>query len=122
MNDVMIIDDNEFYATYIEKVLKRENIKSVKYLNPVIALDDILEKNVKPSVIFLDIMMPVINGYEFLEKFLEDNALRETPIIVCSALEVPEDIVEKYKMLKILFLQKPISSESVLESYNSMLN
>lgn len=122
MNEVMIIDDNEFYATYIEKVLEKENVRTVKYLNPIIALDDIIEEKIKPKVIFLDVMMPIMNGYEILEKFQEQNLLSKTLVIVCTASDVPDDIKHKYDTKNVQFLSKPISAASVLSSFKALVN
>ena len=85
-------------------------------------MDDILEKKVNPKAIFLDVMMPIINGYEILDKFKEKNILVNTPIIVCTAMDVPETIENKYKDMNIKFLSKPISTTTVLQSYKSLVH
>lgn len=38
-----------------------------------------------PNIILLDLMMPVMNGWEFLKAIAEDKKLNKIPIVVCSA-------------------------------------
>lgn len=71
-------------------------------------------KNSKPQLIFLDLNMPVMGGWEFLESFTTDeySEFHDTKIIILSSTIDPEDIEKskKYSMV-IDFLSKPISKE-----------
>ena len=68
----------------------------------------------KPQLIFLDLNMPVMNGWEFLDCFIakEYSEYHQTKIIILSSTIDPEDLEKskKYPMV-IDFLPKPISKE-----------
>jgi len=68
----------------------------------------------KPQLIFLDLNMPVMNGWEFLESFItvEYSDYHDTKIIILSSTIDPQDLEKskKYPMV-IDFLSKPISKE-----------
>ncbi|HWS59309.1 MAG TPA: response regulator [Flavobacterium sp.] len=68
----------------------------------------------KPQLIFLDLNMPVMNGWEFLESFSTEaySEFHDTKIIILSSTINPEDLEKskKYPMV-IDFLSKPISRQ-----------
>jgi len=69
---------------------------------------------IKPQLIFLDLNMPVMGGWEFLDSFstLEYSQYNNTKVIILSSTIDPEDLEKsnKYPMV-IDFLSKPISKE-----------
>jgi CheY-like chemotaxis protein len=68
----------------------------------------------KPQLIFLDLNMPVMSGWEFLDSFstTEYSEFNNTKVIILSSTIDPEDLEKsnKYPMV-IDFLSKPISKE-----------
>ena len=68
----------------------------------------------KPQLIFLDLNMPVMNGWEFLDSFVtaEYSEYHDTKVIILSSTIDPQDLEKskKYPMV-IDFLSKPISKE-----------
>jgi CheY-like chemotaxis protein len=68
----------------------------------------------KPQLIFLDLNMPVMGGWEFLDSFStkDYSDYNETKVIILSSTIDPEDLEKskKYSMV-IDFLSKPISKE-----------
>lgn len=72
------------------QVLNRELFESEGYevhcaFNGQEALDALQEKSVRPDLIVLDLMMPVMDGVTFRQKQLADPALSEIPVIVLTA-------------------------------------
>ena len=65
-------------------------------------------ESVAPGIILLDLVMPVMNGYDFLRRFWERGDLAAIPVVVISASNVknPAGPVE--------FLRKPIDQEALL--------
>lgn len=61
-----------------------------------------------PRVILLDLMMPVMNGWEFLQEFEKDLSLKEIPIVVCSAST--ENLP-----IHIPLIKKPISRKTLIQ-------
>ena len=81
---ILIIEDDKF-------LLKAYNIKLRKEkFNVILATDSIsgfeLAKKEKPSLIILDLLLPKMNGFEFLKKIKSNEELKNIPIIVISVL------------------------------------
>lgn len=76
INSIGVIDDDPITVFGIKKMLNALDVSDIikTYANGKEAIDDIkdmLEKKVEvPEVIFLDINMPIMDGWEFLEEFI----------------------------------------------------
>jgi len=64
-------------------------------------------KNPLPSLLVLDLKMPVVSGFEVLEWVRQDAALHKIPVIVLSGSEAPEDINRAYALGANIYLAKP---------------
>ena len=76
--------------------------------------NDSENQSIKPQLIFLDLNMPVMGGWEFLDSFSTDkySKYNETKVIILSSTVDPEDLKRSKKYPMILdFLSKPISKE-----------
>ncbi len=81
-------------------------------------------KNGKPDLIFLDINMPAMNGWEFLKEFkkLEQNLTQGIEIVILSTSTEPKDINEFKKCKKLLdFINKPIDISILNEVFQKLL-
>lgn len=122
---VMIIDDSEMDNFLNKMILETMHYseKIITYTNPVHALNYFKEQvNASqdmvriPQVVFLDINMPIMSGFDFLEQFkqLPDNVKTGVKFYVISSSEDPEDL-EKIKgydnILK--YLYKPLNKEDI---------
>ncbi len=61
------------------------------------------------DLVLLDIMMPVMNGYETLEQIKADTALRDVPVIMISALDELDSVVRCIKLGAEDYLPKPFN-------------
>ena len=115
-----IIDDDDMYITLLTKVIDlRKLAKSLiifkngqEALDYFIGIFQKMEERVIPQVILLDLNMPVMNGWEFLNKLAEYDfpALKKSTLyIVCSSIN-PVDL-ERSKQFNLVhdFIVKPIS-------------
>lgn len=86
MAKVLIVDDEKALVELISSVV--EDLGH----NPICAYDGLqglqLAQSEKPNIIFSDIMMPVMNGYDFLDKLRQDLTLGSTPFIIMSAARI----------------------------------
>ncbi len=83
---ILIIDDDPEVQTALKKVLSILGHQSFCADNGASALE-ILSHNIKPSLIFCDLMMPSMNGLEFLStiKMDKNSELSTIPIVILSA-------------------------------------
>jgi CheY-like chemotaxis protein len=60
-----------------------------------------------PDVIFLDLNMPVKNGYECLKEIRSDKSLKNFPVIIFTTSSLQEDIDRVYNLGATFFISKP---------------
>jgi CheY-like chemotaxis protein len=103
MATVLIVDDEYGIAELLEAVLADEGHRVLTASNGKNGLS-VLETE-KPDLIFLDYMMPVMDGATMLSHMSKDASLREIPVVLMSS--IPEDTVAERCRGYSLFLRKP---------------
>lgn len=124
---VMLIDDNEIDNLINQKMIESasitENIythtgakSAIEFLRNVEQLD-VVDK-VLPDIIFLDIDMPLMDGFQFLEEFekLSDLIKKKCKIVMLTSSINPQDFSrsKKYNTV-LLYLNKPLSHENIIK-------
>lgn len=130
INMACIIDDDNIYVSLIKKIIKAKNLCSELLIfnngqQSMTYFEENTDNNKIPEIIFLDLNMPVMDGWEFLEKFSEikDELKKEIKLYVVSSSINPSDVnraksspsVQDYlvkpvhiKDLETIFLQKAV--------------
>lgn len=114
---VLIMDDDPVSVFLTEEILKDHfgmlNIHS--FTDPFLCLD-FLTGSKDSSLVLLDINMPKLNGWDFIQKFQELN-LRHKIIFLTSSIN--EDDRKKALALGVGFMTKPLDPESIKTSMNT---
>ena len=87
-NVVLVVDDDPNIRRMICAALKRDGYTFLEAPNGRDALD--LMKHEHPDVVVLDLMMPVLSGWDVLRERMSDAELRRIPVIIVSANRDPE--------------------------------
>lgn len=104
---VLVVDDNEMNRDMLSRRLQRQNCEVVMAENGALALEAI--KTQKFDLVLLDIMMPVMSGYEVLETLKGDEATRHIPVIMISAVDDLDSVVKCIEMGAEDYLFKPFN-------------
>jgi CheY-like chemotaxis protein len=80
---VMVVDDDPYIREVMAENLKNKGLRVFKAENGKVALEHLDKK--KPSLILLDLNMPVMNGFEFLSHLRENQKWRSIPVVVLTA-------------------------------------
>jgi CheY-like chemotaxis protein len=117
---IMLVEDSEG-DVYIFK----RAIKDAKILNDVLvfkdgreALDFLQnEDNVAqmPGIIFLDINMPMVSGFEVLKAVKSDDRLSGIPVVMLTISQEEEDIIRSYDYGAVSFITKTVRPENLLD-------
>jgi len=102
---ILIVDDEPFNVDYLEQELEDLDCETVAAINGQEALDKV--KSESPDLILLDIMMPVMDGFEVLAHLKADPCLRDIPVIVISANNNLESVVKGIELGADDYLPKP---------------
>jgi len=106
---VLIVEDDEDLREMMAQMLTLEGFESAAVANGREALE-YLQDAEKPDVILLDLMMPVMDGWEFRRKQQADPAIAPVPVIVLSAL----DQARASTLEADAFLKKPLDFDHLL--------
>src|SRR5262249_16506025 len=110
---VLVVEDDPATRNAVALVLEHEGYSVTGVANGQEALRH-LRRTEPPDLILLDLMMPVMNGWEFRKQQAEDPALQSIPILVISA---DAHIPQKATALGATdYLQKPIDLEKLVEA------
>ena len=116
---VLVVDDNALNRTLLSTSLEEEGYAVRTANNGVQALEKL---HADPfDVVLLDLLMPVMDGYEVLEHTRADPLLRHIPIIVISALDEMESVVRCIEMGATDYLSKPFDPVLLRARMNASL-
>lgn len=106
---VLIVEDDQDLREMMAQLLSLEGFRAASVANGREALD-YLQDAETPRLILLDLMMPVMDGWEFRRLQQADPALRSVPVIVLSAL----DQARATGLDATAFLKKPLDFDRLL--------
>lgn len=81
---ILIIDDDENWRYQLKRMFKNDPILFSEATNGMEGLK-LLSEQLNPQLIILDLMMPVMDGFNFLEQFHKVEAYRDIPVIISTA-------------------------------------
>jgi CheY-like chemotaxis protein len=116
MASVMIVEDDRDTREMLGRFLELEGFDVRTAANGQLALDA-LQKESQPCVILLDLMMPVMNGWQFRERQKRDPRFAAIPVVVVTAAGPREDIPE---INADGWLSKPVDFDRLLATIDSL--
>ncbi|HRG57972.1 MAG TPA: response regulator [Bacteroidia bacterium] len=130
VNCILLVDDNPAINALHLMTIRNSKIcneiqiaidgeKALDYLGNV-AKNEVLKKYPKPDIIFLDINMPRMNGFEFLEKYEKLKVeMKAKAVVILTTSSNPEDQKKAAAFASVTsFRSKPLTVEMVQEIVN----
>ncbi|MCD8291967.1 MAG: response regulator [Prevotella sp.] len=120
-NDIklLVIDDDEDIKEYVKDVMGKYFIVETA---PDVVTGLNIVKNNQPDLILCDVLMPEINGYEFVRKMKEDKSLNHIPIILLTSLSDDSDRIKAYECGADDYITKPFSVSLLLTRIINIIN
>jgi twitching motility two-component system response regulator PilG len=111
---VMVIDDSKTIRRSAETLLKKAGCEVVTAIDGFEALAKITEH--KPDIIFVDIMMPRLDGYQTCALIKNNQAFKGTPVIMLSSKDSIFDRARGRIVGSEEYLTKPFSKEDLINA------
>ena len=116
---VACIDDSPTVSQVLEKILKEHGYRFIGIQDSLKALPLLLKS--KPDLIFLDLLMPVTNGYEVCTQIRKAPSLKDVPVVILTGRDGLVDRMRAKLVGSTDFLSKPVEAEQVLKILNKYL-
>jgi CheY-like chemotaxis protein len=118
---ILLVDDDSIANFIHQKLIQRSALadRVETLLNGKAALDYLNGLNVEaefPSLILLDINMPVMDGWEFLDEFEKNKKLNTLPtkiVILTTSLNLDDKMKAEKHQLVTAFKNKPLTEETI---------
>ena len=117
---VLVVDDVPLNVILIKKMLSQYTFEIRTANSGQAALDAIAAKKV--DLVLLDLMMPVMDGFEVIRRLRAADDTKDLPIIILSALNSEQDISKGFQLGANDFINKPIILEKLISSVTTQIN
>jgi len=129
INKVLCIDDDQITLVLCDMVIKKAGFagevitakngkEGLAWFSQYFSKNNPEPRQEAPQMIFLDLNMPVMNGWDFLEDYLMKYAdrLPDTKVVIVSSTVNPEDFsrANRYEIV-IDFINKPLTTDGLIE-------
>ena len=119
MYNILILDDEEKHVFATMGYLESYGFRSFGTTSAKNALNII--KKIKTDLIIIDIIMPSIDGYSFVELLKADKNYKKIPFIFLTALGITKDRIKGYKLGCSAYVPKPFAPEELITIITNIL-
>lgn len=119
MAKILIIDDNTIMRKNIWFMLRRDKHTILEAPDGPIGIA--LARAEKPDLVLLDFMLPYMSGEQVAKYFSDHEELQDIPIIILTAMNQPDLVMNMLKLNVRAYLLKPVSRETLRERIETVL-
>jgi len=116
---ILIVDDSPTEVHVIRRVLESHGYQTATAGDGAEGIR--MAKQIKPDLIFMDIVMPGVNGYQATRTLAADPDTSRIPVIMVTSKALPTDRVWGMRQGAIDYLVKPVSAEMLVEKAQAAL-
>lgn len=117
---VLLVDDEPGLRESVQAYLEDSNFQ-VRVASNAAEGWDLLQQDT-PNVLISDIMMPQVDGYQFLKQVREDVRFQGLPVVFLTARGMTSDRIQGYKAGADAYLAKPFDPEELVAILNSLID
>lgn len=124
IKSLTLIDDDDVFVFLTRKVIEETNLVDlIKVFENGLDAINYLKENIDDpeslsEIIFLDLSMPIMNGWQFLEEFTQLNPKigKKITIYICSSSISPDDVNKAKSINEVTdYIIKPITKDKLIE-------
>jgi CheY-like chemotaxis protein len=126
---ILLVEDDPGHTRLIEKNLRRANIKNeIAFAsNGQEALDYLFcegvytnNKHTSHVLVMLDLNMPVLDGYQVLERMKNDERTKRIPVVILTTTDDPREVRRCYELGCNVYITKPVDYEQFSEAIRKL--
>jgi len=126
---ILIVEDDAGHARLIEKNLRRAKISNgiTRVENGREALDFLFSEGAfegqerpSPLLVLLDLNMPVMDGYQVLEKMKADPRTQKIPVVVLTTTDDAREVTRCYELGCSVYITKPVEYETFCDAIQQL--
>ena len=110
---ILVIDDEPEITDIIETFLESAGYQVRSENSSTIGIER--AKTFLPDLILLDIMMPLMDGYEICQELKKSGKTKNIPVVFLTGKDARSDEGKSFKVGGVLYVKKPFSCERLLE-------
>ena len=117
---VLVVDDEKDIVDIICELLHGDGFTTISANDGKQALEQLTKKH--PSLIVLDIKMPILDGLEVIRRMRSDPKLKRTPVVVLTATQVIHEVKEQFQQFGVAkWIAKPFEPNDLLSAVHKAL-
>ena len=126
---ILLVEDDAGHAVLIEKNLRRAGLTNeiVRLANGQEAIDFFFKPGAcadgpqrKSYLILLDLNLPVVDGYQVLQRLKADERTRRLPVVILTTTENPQEIKRCYDLGCNVYVSKPVEYDRFCEAIRNL--
>ncbi len=123
IKSLLVIDDDADELHFFSQAVSAINpyYQCIASSHPVEALEKLRKEEINPNFIFLDLNMPVMNGWDCLRELKKIPCLSNIPVIILTISSFEKDAEKVFALGANLFLQKPNTIQRLVESIKKII-
>lgn len=114
---ILLVDDAPDFTDVCRARLAKNHYTVITAANGKEALERVHAE--KPDLILLDLLMPVMSGYDFLQKMRKEDGMSKTPVIVVSGRDSMRSLFREWEISD--FFVKPFDFEQLIERIGKLV-
>ena len=116
---ILVIDDDPVLVKMVETRLRANGYETSATNDAAVGLETAIKKS--PDLIILDVMMPIINGYNMCSLLKSNEKSRKIPIIMLSSRSEKKDKVIGHEVGADVYMTKPVEMDELLQKINELI-
>ena len=116
---IMIVDDSPTEVHVLKTALEKHGFDTVSAADGSECLS--LAREVRPDLIFMDVVMPGVNGFQATRKLASDPDTKSIPVIMVTSKDQETDRIWGMRQGAVDYLVKPVSMEKLIEKAQAAL-
>jgi len=116
---ILIVDDSPTEVHVMQKALERHGYRTAVAIDGAEGIR--LARQMHPDLIFMDVVMPGVNGYQATRTLANDPETRRIPVIMVTSKAQETDRIWGMRQGAVDYLVKPVSAEQLVEKAQAAL-